>query len=177
MDIVSLANELEDYIIGQRRYFHRFPSLHGRKCRRRWPLNASLRKWVWNLCALMTFPVSIPIYGVKSRQNRKDHPAEPILTVYLSRKKTGLAFSSENAGMMHACGRDCHIAMLLGAAKLLKNMENSLAGHVKLFFQAAEESAESSQGISEGAFCRMWTQSAEPMSTGLEAPYIDISPG
>lgn len=48
-------------------------------------------------------------------------------------------FRSEIAGRMHACGHDCHTAMLLGAAKILKGMENQLPGIVKLIFQPAEE--------------------------------------
>jgi IAA-amino acid hydrolase len=48
-------------------------------------------------------------------------------------------FRSEVDGRMHACGHDCHTAMLLGAARLLKARESTLPGVVKLIFQPAEE--------------------------------------
>ncbi len=48
-------------------------------------------------------------------------------------------FRSERQGIMHACGHDTHVAMLLGAAMLLKRHESELRGPVKLIFQPAEE--------------------------------------
>lgn len=52
---------------------------------------------------------------------------------------SGLSFAAEN-GNAHVCGHDMHTAMLLGAARLLKQHEASLKGTVKLMFQPAEES-------------------------------------
>jgi len=52
-------------------------------------------------------------------------------------EKTGLSFASQNPGYMHACGHDGHIAMLIGAAALLK--ESPPAGDVVFLFQPAEE--------------------------------------
>lgn len=52
-------------------------------------------------------------------------------------ENTGLSFSSQNPGVMHACGHDGHIAMVLGAAVILK--ERSPGGNVVFIFQPAEE--------------------------------------
>jgi len=48
-------------------------------------------------------------------------------------------YSSQNQGVMHACGHDAHMAMLLIAAKILMGLKNELQGTVRVLFQPAEE--------------------------------------
>jgi amidohydrolase len=52
---------------------------------------------------------------------------------------TGLDYASETAGAMHACGHDTHVAMLVGAAKMLCARADQLAGTVQFMFQPGEE--------------------------------------
>ena len=64
---------------------------------------------------------------------RADMDALPI------HEETGLPFTSEIDGKMHACGHDGHTSMLVGAAHALSGMRDRLDGTVKFFFQPAEE--------------------------------------
>ncbi len=71
----------------------------------------------------------------------------------------GCPFRSEHEGMMHACGHDAHVAMCLGAAKVLYALRDQIHGRVKLLFQPAEET--------DGG--------AEPMvkAGAMENPHVD----
>jgi hippurate hydrolase len=55
------------------------------------------------------------------------------------REETGLPFASEVDGVMHACGHDAHVAMLVGAARVLAGRRAALGGSVLLMFQPGEE--------------------------------------
>ena len=55
------------------------------------------------------------------------------------REATGLPFASEVEGAMHACGHDAHVAMLVGAARVLARLRAELAGSVLFMFQPGEE--------------------------------------
>ena len=71
---------------------------------------------------------------------RADMDALPI------QEESGVDFACQT-GSMHACGHDMHTAMLLGAARLLKEHEDEIPGTVKLMFQPSEETFEGSSDM------------------------------
>lgn len=54
-------------------------------------------------------------------------------------EETGLDFASTHEGVMHACGHDAHMSMVLTAATILNQMKDHLKGNIKFLFQPAEE--------------------------------------
>lgn len=84
--------------------------------------------------------------GNKTIALRADIDALPI------QEDTGLDFASTHPGKMHACGHDCHAAMLLGTAKALKAMEKDIKCCVKFIFQSAEELLGGAKSICEDGF-------------------------
>lgn len=64
---------------------------------------------------------------------RADMDALPI------QEETSLDYASQNPGVMHACGHDTHIAMLLGVAKIFCDMQKEVTGELRFIFQHAEE--------------------------------------
>jgi len=64
---------------------------------------------------------------------RADMDALPVI------EETGLPFESKHPGIMHACGHDCHMSILLGAAKAISLSKDRLKGTIKFIFQPGEE--------------------------------------
>lgn len=65
-------------------------------------------------------------------------------------ENTNLSFKSVNTGIMHACGHDGHIAMLLVAAKILSKYKDKIKGNIKFVFQPNEEEAGALDMINDG---------------------------
>lgn len=70
--------------------------------------------------------------GSKTIALRADMDALPII------EETGMTYASQNHGVMHACGHDAHMAIVLGVAAVLRRLGN-LPGNVKIIFQPCEE--------------------------------------
>lgn len=89
------------------------------------------------------------------------------------KEEADVEYRSLNDGVMHACGHDSHIAMLLGAAKLLIDMKDDIPGKIRLIFQPAEESPKKSgadtmvkEGVLEGVDAAFGLHIWSPVPSG-----------
>lgn len=139
MEIKELMKKNEKYIIKIRRYFHMYPELSFKEFETTNKIKDELEK--------MKIPYEVP----------KEYPKTGLIGIINGSKKgktvalradidalnifeeNDLTYRSKNDGIMHACGHDSHIAMLLGAAKILNEIKDSLCGRIYLIFQPAEE--------------------------------------
>ncbi|WP_289137799.1 M20 family metallopeptidase [uncultured Brevibacillus sp.] len=130
----------ENYIKELRREFHRNPELSGQEQRTSQRVIEELKK-----LSIHEIRHNLAGYGVLAIiGQKKDGPTVALradmdaLPIF---EQSGVSFASQNEGVMHACGHDAHTAMLLGAAKILKSVEQELPGQVLLVFQPAEENS------------------------------------
>jgi len=134
--MLDKAYLLKEELIEWRRFFHQYPE----------PALAEFKtaEYISQVLKDLNIPFerigSTGIIGFLEGREKKnvlalraDMDALPI------REETGLPFASKNEGYMHACGHDAHMAMLLGAAKILKENAATLKNSVKLIFQPSEE--------------------------------------
>lgn len=136
-NIKQLASQTHDYIVALRRYFHQHPELSLKEQKTSEKISEELTSLGIPFVKAGEYGIVATIEGKRTDQMvalRADMDALPV-----KEENEHLAFQSQNTGIMHACGHDAHIAMLLGAAKILNASKNELNGTVKLCFQQAEE--------------------------------------
>lgn len=141
------AESIFDQVVEWRRHFHENPELSNREDETAAYIAGYMRSLGLEVetgiahtgvVAVLKGGKPGPVVGL-----RADIDALPV------RERTDVSFKStktttflgQETGVMHACGHDTHIAMLMGAAKILTDMKDQLQGTVKFIFQPAEEGA------------------------------------
>jgi amidohydrolase len=144
-ELDGLAAEAQPQVVEWRRWFHEHPELSNREMQTGERVAAILREIGLEpqtgiahtgVVAVIAGGKPGPLVAIRS-----DMDGLPVT------EETGLPFAStarseyngQEVGVMHACGHDAHMAMLLGAAQVLNAVKDELAGSVMLIFQPAEE--------------------------------------
>ena len=130
------AKKISDWIIDIRRELHKHPELMYEEIK----TSALVRRELDKLGISYQSPIAKT--GVLASIGNGNGPCVALradMDALPIHEETDVPFRSEVDGKMHACGHDCHTAMLLGAAKILKSKENEFNGTIKFLFQPAEE--------------------------------------
>lgn len=147
--IKEKIQQYKDYAIDMRRYFHQNPEPSLKEFGTADKIEQELTKMGIEHKRIANTGVVAWIEGEKEGKTialRADMDALEITEVSDSE------YCSQSKGLMHACGHDAHVASLLGAAQILKDMKSELNGRVKLIFQPGEEVAQGAKNmIAEGA--------------------------
>jgi amidohydrolase len=144
-DVDRLSAELNPQVVAWRRDFHKNPELGNRETRTAKVIADELRKLGYTVTTgvATTGVVGVLRGGLPGPvvALRSDMDALPVAEQgdlpFKSTAKT--QWNGQDVGVMHACGHDNHMAILLGAATALARMKDRLPGTVKVIFQPAEE--------------------------------------
>lgn len=179
MNFKELSEQYEQWVIDQRRYFHQHPELSFEEHMTTKEIGKRLEEMGLEPHYYEDYPgLWTMIKGGKAAGGAKTVALRADIDALPVEEKTGLDFCSLNPGAMHACGHDCHIAMLLGGIKLLMEKKDELQGNVKIIFQAAEESCYGAKYYVEQGFlddvdaiygAHIWGD--------LDAPYMNFAAG
>ena len=138
MSLLNNAKDLQSWLVHIRRQIHAFPEISGEE-------QKTAKYIIDELHAIGGYKIRCEINGHGIIADLESHVPGPRIALRADmdalhiQEETGLSFASKNSGVMHACGHDAHVTMLLGAAKLLYNMRDQIKGSVRLIFQPAEE--------------------------------------
>ena len=136
-EIKTLAPTMTEALRAWRREFHQYPELSHAEARTAATVAAALRDLGLTVkTGLAGHGVVGELIGGRPGRTvawRADMDALPLT------EKVEVPWRSLNPGVMHACGHDVHMAIGLGAAKLLSRLRDRLAGRYRFIFQPAEE--------------------------------------
>ena len=144
-DVDRLATEINPQVVAWRRDFHKNPELGNREVRTAKVIADELRKLGYEVTTgVSTTGVVGVLRGGRPGPVvalRSDMDALPVTEGgdLPFRSTARMEWGGQQVGVMHACGHDNHMAILLGAATVLAKMKDRLPGTVKLIFQPSEE--------------------------------------
>ncbi len=151
VNVDALATEVEADVIEWRHHFHEFPELSNREF--------NTAKYVANYLTSLGLEVETGVASTGVVAILDSGKPGPVVALRadmdglpvkeqgdLSYRSTQMGeYNGQDVPVMHACGHDTHMAMLMGAAKILTNIKGELKGKVKFIFQPAEEGAPSGE--------------------------------
>jgi len=146
-EINAATDKIMPQVIEWRRHLHQFPELSNREFKTAKYVEENLRKFglevktgvaKTGVIGILKGSQPGPVIGL-----RADMDALPVTErnslPFMSKEKA--EYNSQTVGVMHACGHDTHVAMLLGAAQVLSQMKDKVKGTIVFIFQPAEEGA------------------------------------
>lgn len=171
LNILAAANKIEKKVIDWRRDFHEHPELGNQEVRTADIVAKHLKALgievktgvaVTGVVGILKGGKPGPVIAL-----RADMDGLPVTEnnqlVFASKVKT--VYNGAETGVMHACGHDTHVAILMGVAEVLSSMKKDLKGTVKFIFQPAEEGLP--KGVEGGA--KLMVEEGV-----LENPHVDV---
>ncbi|WP_334021332.1 amidohydrolase [Alteromonas sp. S015] len=147
INVDELANKVEPDVIKWRHHFHEFPELSNREFKTAKyvadylkSLGLEVQTGVAKTGVVAILDSGKPGPVVALRADMDGLPVKEQNDLTYRSKQMG-EYNGKEVPVMHACGHDTHMAMLMGAAKILNEIKGDLKGKVKFIFQPAEEGA------------------------------------
>lgn len=171
MQYDELLSAQEEYVIKLRREFHENPELSGKEIR----TSKRVKEELGNMGVPFQEMSGTGVVGlIKGAHPGKTIALRADMDALCITEQNDVPYKSKNSGVMHACGHDAHTAMLLGAARALNEVRNTINGNIKLIFQPAEETIEGAKemiaaGCLDGVDSMFGMHVGSPLKTGLVA--------